>query len=110
MSPINKPKELITIFIRKITESPSRFIIDRLMSKKLKIKKVTIAAMTLPIAKPTWPKPNLKAKSQLKITFRIKDTRATYIGVLGSCLAKKPTLRIFIAIKAINPKQNAFRL
>ena len=54
-SPKNNPKELIIIFKRKITESPSRVNIERLISIKLRIKKLTIAAITLPIAKPTWP-------------------------------------------------------
>ena len=54
-SPKNKPKELIKIFIRKITESPSKVNIDRFISIKLNIKKLTIAAITLPIAKPTRP-------------------------------------------------------
>ena len=52
---LNKTKELIIIFKRKITESFSKVKIDLLMSIKPKIKKLTIAAITLPIAKPTWP-------------------------------------------------------
>ena len=80
------------------------------VTKNIKTIKLTMADITLPIASPTWPYPNLKAKSQFNPTFKNKDNRATYIGVLGSCLAKNPTFKILIVIKATNPKQKAFKL
>ena len=85
-------------------------ICQYLKKKNIKTIKLTMADITLPIASPTWPYPNLKAKSQFNPTFKNKDNRATYIGVLGSCLAKNPTFKILIVMKATNPKQKAFKL
>ena len=36
-----------------------------------------MADITLPIARPTWPYPNLKAKSQFNPTFKNKDNKVS---------------------------------
>ena len=98
------------ILKRKTKDCVSKTKIDLFNKKNIKTIKLTMADITLPIASPTWPYPNLKAKSQFNPTFKNKDNRATYIGVLGSCLAKNPTFQILIVMKATNPKQKAFKL
>ena len=64
----------------------------------------------LAIAKPTWPNSRLKANCQARIAFKNSENRATYMGFLGSCLAKKLGVSIFININATKPNASAIKL
>ena len=75
-----------------------------------KIQTLISAAIELPSAIPTCPRPITKAKKQLKSTFNIKDINATIIGVLVSFLEKKAGVNTFINIKKGSPKENAIKL
>ena len=98
------------ILKRKTKATVSKTKIDLFNKKNFITIKLTMADITLPIAKPTWPYPNLKAKSQFNPTFKNNDNKATYIGVLRSCLAKNQIFKILIVMKATKPKQKAFKL